>query len=192
MNRRTFLAALAATSLVPMQSFAATSAEKLVDRVVFDINGVIASGKPLAGMIRDFETIFNRYADVEWIAGSSLGPAARGMQTRQRNAYVRAFTGYISRKYGKRFNEFVGGRIEIKGSRQVKNYHEVQTVAYLQGESPFALEFLVNNRTGKDLFFDMVIEGISLRLSEKAEIGAMLDKRRGNIDLLIEDLKKAG
>jgi phospholipid transport system substrate-binding protein len=38
----------------------------------------------------------------------------------------------------------------------------------------------------------MVIEGISMRLSEKTEIGAMLDRNRGNIDGLIADLRKAG
>jgi phospholipid transport system substrate-binding protein len=38
----------------------------------------------------------------------------------------------------------------------------------------------------------MVIEGISLRLSEKTEIGAMLDRNRGDIDGLVRDLRAAG
>ncbi|WP_289080049.1 ABC transporter substrate-binding protein, partial [uncultured Sulfitobacter sp.] len=60
--------------------------------------------------------------------------------------------------------------------------------AYLRGEAPFEVKFLVSDRSGKDLFFDMVIEGISMRLSERTEIGAMLDQRRGDIDALIADL----
>jgi len=74
----------------------------------------------------------------------------------------------------------------------VKTWHEVTSTAYLKGQSPFELKFLVSDRSGKDLFFDMVIEGISMRLSEKTEIGAMLDRNRGNIDGLIADLRKAG
>ena len=50
----------------------------------------------------------------------------------------------------------------------------------------------MSDRSGRDLFFDMVIEGISLRLSERTEIGAMLDQRNGNIDALIAALRKAG
>jgi phospholipid transport system substrate-binding protein len=65
-------------------------------------------------------------------------------------------------------------------------------MAYLRGESPFEVNFLVSDRSGKDLFFDMIIEGISLRLSERTEIGAMLDRRNGDINALIEDLNKAG
>ncbi|CUI36081.1 putative phospholipid-binding protein MlaC precursor [Cognatishimia activa] len=194
LKRRTFLSTIAASTLVPAHAFALTSAEaeKLVDKVVADINKVIGSGKSLNAMIGDFERIFKRYADVAFIAGSALGPDARGLSNSQRNRYVDAFTGYISRKYGKRFNEFVGGRVEVNSTRKVKSYYEVLGTAHLRGESPFELNFRVSNRTGKDLFFDLIIEGISLRLTEKSEIGAMLDKRRGDIDGLIADLKKAG
>lgn len=194
MNRRMFLAAASATALVPARGFALSSAEAevLVGKVVADINKVIASGKALNSMIQDFEGIFKRYGDVTFIASSAIGPDGRGMSNSQKQRYFTAFTGYISRKYGKRFSEFVGGQIEVNGTRKVKSWYEVQGTAHLKGQAPFALNFLVSDRTGKDLFFDMVIEGISLRLTEKSEIGAMLDKRRGNIDGLISDLKKAG
>jgi len=194
MNRRMFLTTSAAAALLPAQLFALSSAEAevLVGKVVGDINKVIASGKSLNRMISDFERIFKRYGDVAFIAGSALGPDARRLSGSQKTRYIDAFTGYISRKYGKRFNEFVGAEITVNGTRKVKSFYEVQSTARLSGEAPFAVNFRVSNRTGKDLFFDMVIEGISLRLTEKSEIGAMLDKRRGDLDGLISDLKKAG
>lgn len=194
MNRRGFLSALAAVSLTPSLAQALTSAqaEQLVGRVVTDINKVIASGKPLNAMVRDFEGIFKRYADVRIIARSAMGPDARSLSSSQERAYTSAFTGYISRKYGKRFNEFVGGRIEVSGARKVKSFYEVSGQAILPNQSPFDVKFLVSDKSGKDLFFDLIIEGISLRLTEKSEIGAMLDKRRGDINALISDLKKAG
>ena len=37
----------------------------------------------------------------------------------------------------------------------------------------------------------MFIEGINMLLSERTEIGAMLDKRRGNIEKVMEDLQKS-
>ena len=80
----------------------------------------------------------------------------------------------------------------LSSVRKRKSYHEVKSTVYLQSMAPFEVLFLVSDRSGKDLFFDMVIEGVSLRLSERTEIGAMLDRRKGNIDALIADLKKAG
>jgi phospholipid transport system substrate-binding protein len=54
------------------------------------------------------------------------------------------------------------------------------------------VSFHVSDRSGKDLFFNMYIEGVNLLLTERTEIGAMLDKRRGDIDAMIRDLKKSG
>lgn len=196
-SRRHLIAAGAAAATfgsMPAPSFALTDAgaSKLVNRVVAEINKVIASGKSVSSMIRDFERIFARYADVSIIARSTLGADSRRASSAQLRAFTDAFRGYIARKYGKRFNEFVGGKIEVKGVRQVKSWHEVRSTVYLRGESPFEVLFLVSDRSGKDLFFDMVIEGVSLRLTERTEIGAMLDRRQGNIDAMIQDLRNAG
>lgn len=197
LNRRhvvSMLAASAAASTLPASAFALTEAraKSLVDQVVADINRVIASGKSVNSMIRDFERIFGRYADVNIIARSTLGQDSRRASSGQMRAFTKAFQSYIARKYGKRFREFIGGRIEVKGVRKVKSWHEVRSLVYLKGSSPFNVLFLVSDRSGRDLFFDMVIEGVSLRLTERTEIGAILDRNKGNIDGLIADLKKAG
>lgn len=196
MSRRNFVATgVAATALLagrPALALTDASARALVDKVVSEINRVIASGKPVGSMVRDFEQIFSRYADVNIIARSTLGADSRRASSAQMRAFAEAFKGYIARKYGKRFNEFAGGKIEVKGVRQVKSWHEVKSTVYLRGEAPFDVLFLVSDRSGRDLFFDMVIEGVSLRLSERTEIGAMLDRRQGNIDALIQDLRQAG
>ena len=184
----------AALAALPVGALALTDAgaRALVDKVVLEINRVIASGKPLGQMIRDFEGIFDRYADVNVIARSTLGADANRASAAQMSAFTQAFRGYIARKYGKRFKEFQNGQVEVLGVRAVKSWHEVQGRVITRGEAPYDVRFLVSDRSGRDLFFDMLIEGISLRLSERTEIGAMLDRRRGNIDALIADLRQAG
>ncbi|MEQ8290859.1 MAG: ABC transporter substrate-binding protein [Roseovarius sp.] len=195
-RRRLLGAGLAATAALalpgPALALNDATARALIDKVVAEINNVIASGKSLGAMIQDFERIFARYADVNIIAQSTLGADSRRASAAQMRAFTDAFRGYIARKYGKQFRQFVGGRIEVTGVRQVKSWHEVISTVYLRGEAPFEVRFLVSDRSGRDLFFDMLIEGVSLRLSERTEIGAMLDARRGNIDALIQDLQRAG
>ncbi|MGE4325248.1 MAG: ABC transporter substrate-binding protein, partial [Pseudodonghicola sp.] len=51
--------------------------------------------------------------------------------------------------------------------------------------------FHVSDRTGKELFFNIYIEGVNMLLTERTEIGSMLDARQGSIDKLITDLKTA-
>ncbi|MGI9390836.1 MAG: MlaC/ttg2D family ABC transporter substrate-binding protein [Boseongicola sp.] len=195
LTRRSFVGSavsLVALSAHPALALSSDEARKLIDRVVGDINSVINSGKSQNSMFRDFENVFRRYADVPTIARSALGPPARTASKSQIKQFSNAFTGYLARKYGRRFREFIGGKIRVTGARKVKSFQEVQAVADLRGQPPFAISFMVSDRSGSDRFFDLLIEGISLLKSERAEIGTMLDRRRGDIDALIKDLSKTG
>ncbi len=186
------LAGVLATMAAPASALNDVQARALIDRVVADINRVINSGKSESAMYDDFERIFTRYADVPTIARSTLGPDARRASQQQMRAFETAFTQYISRKYGKRFREFIGGEIIVRSAVAVKSFYEVRSVADLRGQAPFDVTFLVSDRSGRDQFFDLLIEGISLLKTERTEIGAMLDRRRGDIDLLVQDLRSAG
>ena len=170
-------------------AMSANSAKSLVDAIVADINKVIAQPSSEAQKIAQFEKIFVRYSDVPTIARYALGADARRASSGQMNAFTKAFQIYVSRKYGKRFREFIGGKIEVQQARKVKSFFEVKTVARLRGESPFEVTFLVSDRSGRDKFFNIFIEGVNMLLTERTEIGAMLDKRRGDIDALIRDLE---
>lgn len=195
LSRRTALATLAvAAAWAATPGFALNTAQArgLIDEVVNRINVVINSGKSEAAMYREFEALFNRYADVPTISRSALGPPARGASAQQLSQFSDAFAGYLARKYGKQFRDFIGGEVTVENARQVKSFQEVQAVAKLRGQAPFNVTFMVSDRSGSDRFFDLLIEGISLLKSERAEIGAMLDKRGGNVDALIKDLKTAG
>lgn len=193
LSRRSFLAGavsgLAMLSATPQAAFAFSSsqAEALITKTVRDINAIINSGKSESGMYRDFERVLVSYADTPNIARSVLGPPARSASAAQLNAFTKAFQGYISRKYGSRFREFIGGKIEVKKTQKINSIYEVSCTAILRGEAPFAISFIVADRTGK--FIDLTIEGISLLKSERAEIGAMLDKAGGNIGTLTARLK---
>jgi phospholipid transport system substrate-binding protein len=163
-------------------------ARVLVDDTVGRINAIISSGKSESAMLRDFETLFARNADVPTIARSALGPAARSASKAQLSAFTKAFQGYLSRKYGRRFREFIGGRIEVSDAREVKSYVEVISTAYLQGEAPFEVRWHVSDKAGKSLFFNIIIEGVNMLAAERTEIGALLDQRGGDLDRLIADM----
>ena len=185
------LSALATTILpTSVLALSESGARVLVGNVVDDINKVIASGKPESAMIRDFEKIFVRYADVQIMAQYALGVDGRRASSSQKRAFTKAFQGYISRKYGKRFREFIGGKVEVKSARKIKAGYEIKSIAKLQGQPPFEVAFLVSDKSGKEKFFNMFIEGVNLLLTERTEIGAMLDRRKGDIDKLIADLGK--
>ena len=195
LSRRRVAAGLALGTVafaLPMRVAALTvdQARSLIDKAVGDINTVIGSGKSEGAMIADFERIFAKYADVSVIARSALGPAAKQASKAQMSAFTKAFQGYISRKYGRRFREFIGGTIEVTDAKPVKSYYEVISIARLKGEAPFDLRWHVSDKSGSLRFFNLIIEGVNMLASERAEIGAMLDKQKGDVDALTAALKK--
>jgi phospholipid transport system substrate-binding protein len=119
-------------------------------------------GPVRTGDVWRFRAALQRYADVPTIARSALGPEARSASPQQLAAFSDAFAGYMARKYGARFREFIGGEIVVRGVAPVQSFVEVQATAELRGHAPFAVTFLVSDRSGQPKFFDLLIEGISL------------------------------
>ena len=194
LTRRAFGAGLAAGTgflafALPVRALTVDQARQLVDKLIADINATINSGKSEQAMFGDFEQIFVTYADVATIARSALGPASKQASAGQMSAFTKAYQGYISRKYGRRFREFIGGRIEVTDARPIKSYFEVISVAHLQGEAPFDLRWHVSDKSGRNLFFNIIIEGVNMLASERTEVGALLDKNGGDMDRLIAQLK---
>ncbi|TMV94231.1 ABC transporter substrate-binding protein [Thioclava sp. BHET1] len=196
-NRRRALglgAAGLAAALLPGPALALNDAQAraLIQQAVNDVNAAISSGRTGPALYAMFEQIFAKYADVNVIGRSALGVAARQASPAQLAAFTKAYQGYLARKYGKRFREFIGATFKVEGARPIKSFYEVKTLASLRGQAPFEVLWQVSDRSGRDKFFNLIVEGVNMLASERAEIGAMLDRRRGNIDALIADLKTAG
>lgn len=197
-TRRGFLALAGAGAAVltlrPVGALALNTDQSraLIETALAEVYAVINSGQPSAQMYRQFETIFARYADVDIIARSALGPAARQVSNAQFAAFKQAFQGYIGRKYGKRFREFIGSKIEVTGARPLKSFFAVTSVAYLNGRAPMQVEWHVSDKSGQSRFFNIIIEGVNMLATERSEIGAMLARRKGDMAALTADLQRAG
>ena len=195
LTRRTLLLAGSAATLIaasPAAALTEAQARSLVDKVIAEIDVVIRSQKSDAAILRDLEKLFARYADLDIMAQYALGADGRSASAADKRAFTNAFKGYVTRKYGKRFRDFIGGRIEVESTRAIRAGFEVKAKAYLEGQSPFDVAFHISDRSGRDLVFNIFIEGVNLLLTERTEIGAMLDQRNGNIRQLASDLQGLG
>ena len=196
-SRRVLLAGFAAAglaSVLPRPALALTEAQarELIGRAVQDVQRVINAGSSEAAVIRDFEGIFDRYGDVPIIARSVLGPPARAASAGQMTAFATALRGYLARKYGRQFNRFRGATAEVTGASQLRSFWEVSSQMRLTGRTPFEVRWHVSDGSGRNLFFNIIIEGVNVLATERQEIGTMLERRGGDLNRLIADLQNAG
>ena len=70
-------------------------------------------------MYLDFKNVLIKYGDTKIMSQKVLGVDWRRATIRQRGDFQKAFEHYLSRKYGKRFREFLGGEISVTNSRKV-------------------------------------------------------------------------
>lgn len=186
LNRRQMILTSTAMLLVPQGAVALSveTSQSMVTALVTEVNAVIASGQSEAAMINEFARLFDKYSDVQTIARYCLGADARSATAAQMEAYTVAFRHYIASKYGRRFREFVGGEITVEGAQPVKSWIEVETTVLLRGRAPLRMDFHVSDRSGQHKFFNFIIEGVNMLLTERAEIGAILDSQGRDIDAL--------
>ena len=165
-------------------------AAALVGEVFAKIEAVAKADLSDADIASAVEGLFRQHADVVILARSSLGPDSRRATPEQLQAFTDAFVRYISRKYAGSFSSFTGGSVEVKSVKEVRSWKEVQSIVHLDGNEPIEVIFLVSDRTGENLFFDMIVEGISLRRTLQVEIVGVLEAHNGDIDSVIAEISQ--
>ncbi len=165
------------------------TAVNFINKVVADVHEIINSGKPEARMLVDFEAFFSKNSEVSLIAKTALGAPGRMASSSQLAAYIRAFQGYISRKYGRQFRDFAGAKISVISSRDAGSKGViVKSFVDAANRSDYDLDWWVIEVNGRPKMFDLIIEGISLISTERIEIGALLESVGGDIDKMTAKL----
>lgn len=189
-----------AAALLPAAPARATTeaqARALVDDVAAELTAIVNSGGNLAQMIGRFEGVFDRFADMNVIARSVLGPVARQASAPQLDRFTTAYRGYLARKYGRAlFGGYTGGEIQVTGVSKSGTVFSVSSRAVMRrragGSETLSVIWQVSERSPQPRFFNMIIDGVNLFAIEREEVPALLDARRGDLDRLIADLPGLG
>ena len=203
MNRRIllnrtaqFVFAAGAFSMAPglSQALGENDAVAHVQVTINEVSSLVDSAGDSASKAGRLREIMERRAAMPQIARFSAGSAWRGMTEDQKTRFVSAFTNFVSRVYASRFQDYASvgnstesfkmGRVIDAGSKGIL----VKTKILRTGEAPVDVEWLVTDQPGQVLIADIVIEGVSLLVTQREEIGGMLEARRGDVEKLITDL----
>ncbi len=190
-NRRAVLAGLSAAALVPMPAFAlsTSAAQSYVQNVINVFFDILKSGGSEARILRRFEREFTAYTDINIIARTVLGPPYRSLNNQQKRNFSSAYGGYLSRKYGRQMMGYANAEITITQVRDAgRKGVLVSSQVRKQGQSPFALDWQVSDRSGQTKVINLIIEGISLLTSEREEVRNMLAARGGDVSALTAQL----
>ncbi len=176
------------------QALSEDEATAHVQGTIDEIVALVESPGDTASKAPRLLAIMERRAAMPQIARFAAGLAWRGMDEAQQARYVAAFGTFLSGIYTGMFQKYAGNRQSgeaFKLGRVIDAGRKgmlVRTSIIRTGEAPVVVEWLVTDRPGRVVIADIVIEGVSMLVSEREEIGSMLEVRGGNVELLIADL----
>lgn len=193
LDRRALLAGIAATAMTaPLSAVAleASAAKSHVETTVGEVLGIVQGSGTAADKAASLKSLMEKRAAMPQIARFAAGLAWRDMGDGQKDAYVDAFSHFIASVYARRFQGYAGEKVSV--GRVVDESRKGTLIASSVSQasgSPVRVEWLITDRPGKVVIADIVIEGVSMLLTQRDEVAGMLKSRGGDIDRLIADLK---
>lgn len=174
---------------IPAIAITADEAESYILKVSGALEFILNEEKEKEAVYREFENLFATYGDVPIITRFLIGPTARSMTKAQLATAEREIKVYLSRKYGRQFEDYINAQVEITGVKSVNGNFDVRTKFSSPRES-FNVSWLVSDKSGEIKLIDIIIEGISMLRIEKEEISAKLEKSKYDVDKFLSSINK--
>lgn len=129
--------------------------------------------------------------DIKTLSRTVLGRHWRRADDSQRAAYMQAFERYVVKTYVRRLSQLDELAVEIKGSRAIDDRDSMVSTVFAgpDGRS-LKIDWRVRERDGSFRIIDVVVENVSMAVTQRAEFASLIRSNGGRLDVLIAALEK--
>lgn len=140
-----------------------------------------------------FRVLLNRGFDVPYIGRWVLGRYWNVATPQQQAEYQQLFERLIIRTYAERFAEYSGETFKITGSRpEGSNDTTVTTQIIRPSGPPVNVSWRVRKRDSDYRIIDILVEGVSMGVTQRQEFASVVEQNGGRIDGLLQALRSRG
>lgn len=151
---------------------------------------VINSGAPVAQRRQQVAAILRRAVDVEGVGRFVLGRWWRQASPAEQQEYLKLFEETLIRNLSARFGEYQGVRFSLGRSQQrTEDDVLVSTIIERPNMAPFGLDWRVSEVGGQPRVVDVIAEGTSLRLTQRSEYSAVIQRNNGQVSALLAAMR---
>ncbi len=139
-----------------------------------------------------FREILRDTFDMKTIARFTLGRYWRVASKKQREDYVGLFEEFIVQAYSHRFKDLSGQTFEVKRSQELnaRDRLVLSEVKVKQGKPPVRVNWRVRLRDDAYRVIDVVVEGVSMSITQRDEFAAVIRQSGGKIEGLLAALRR--
>lgn len=193
---RAFFGLLICFSLAATPAMASdkeTAAKNFVEKLG-DTALQMVTDKSLVGDARreEFRKLLNSNFDMAWIGQFVLGKHWRRASPEQRETYLKLFEESIVFTYTNQFDAYSGQTFEVTGSSETGRYTVVSSkiVDPANPSVPVLVDWRLIQDGGVFKIVDVVIEGISMGITQRNEYSSVIDSNGGKIDSLLVKMEE--
>ena len=139
-----------------------------------------------------FRDMFRESFDVPEVARFVLGRYWRRAKPEQREEYLQLFEALVVGTWAPRFAAYEKERFEIIGARAAAggNLARVSSTFSFPDSDPMRIDWWVNGTASTYRIVDIVVEGISMRVTHRSEFASVIRTHGGRLEGLLESLRK--
>ncbi|WP_291298225.1 phospholipid-binding protein MlaC [Elioraea sp.] len=168
----------------------ATTAASFIEKRGNDVINVLNGNSSTDAKREAVSDILRDSVDVRGVAQFVLGRHWRTATEQQRGEYLRLFEETLVRNLSSRFGELRGVTFAIGRSQMASDDEAVVATTVNRPNNPAVnLDWRVSATNGKPLVIDLVAEGTSLRITQRSEYGAVV-QRSGGMDGLLRAMRQ--
>jgi phospholipid transport system substrate-binding protein len=155
-----------------------------------ELIGALNSNAPIAQRRQQVAAILRRAVDIEGVGRFILGRWWRQATPAEQQEYMRLFEETLIRNLSARFGEYQGVRFSLGRSQQrAEEDVLVNTIIERPNIAPFSLDWRVGNVNGQPKVVDVIAEGTSLRLTQRSEYSAVIQRNNGQVSALLAAMR---
>ncbi len=152
---------------------------------------VSESGLSSSERRQEFAELVQTYFDMPGIGRFLLGRYWRNASEAEQEAYLKAFTDNMVYTYARRFDEYGGQKLVIDGTREDGRFDIVSSrIVSPSSSEEFRLEWRVIEAEGGKKIVDIVIEGVSMSVTQRQEYASVIQNNGGKVQALIDALNR--
>jgi phospholipid transport system substrate-binding protein len=128
--------------------------------------------------------------DVQAIGKFALGTYWRDATDSQRKEYMSLFEDMIVQTYTTRFEDYSGQKLKIDGSEASGATDFIVSSQVLQQDGPpVNLQWRVRQKDGGLRVVDVVVEGVSMSVTQRSDFASVIQNGGGNVEALLAHLR---
>ena len=152
--------------------------------------GMQALSLPEAQRAARFRQLLQADFDLPEIARFVLGQYARAMPPQEQQEFMTLFTDYVARSYATRLASYAGSPFRVTGVRPGGGETVVTSQVLRHGGQPAEIDWHVVSGGGRPLVTDVVVGGVSMKVSQRSEFASIIQRNGGRPEALLAALRQ--